>query len=92
MHHKTFEEQNGMGKTKNNIKYWIRICEIEWNFHEKKIRHLVTIQQVDFSQNRSIHSEAMREIKREKNFKTQNCSSFICLFLIHANDSKKIVC
>lgn len=38
-----------MAKTKNSIKYWIRICEIEWNFHEKKIKHLVTIQHVDLS-------------------------------------------
>lgn len=49
IHHKSFEEQNGMARTKNSIKYWIRICEIEWNFHEKKIKHLVTIQQVDLS-------------------------------------------
>lgn len=55
-----------MAKTKNNIKYWIRICEIEWNFHEKKIKHLVTIQQVEFSQNRSIQKGATREIKREE--------------------------
>lgn len=65
-----------MAKTKNNIKYWIRICEIEWNFHEKKIKHLVTIQQVEFSQNRSIHSGETREIKRKKNLENTELFEF----------------